>query len=178
MTITTADKRYVRREPVETDLADEFLEVDQHALDLAWLDQPKLYHRYAVKLADARLEHASAKAALDVIEAELARDIRASPLNFGLEGRPTVDAVQGTVLLQKRYRQGLERLNSAKHAVDVLDAAIWALDHRKKSLENLVQLFLADYFSPPRAKRSENGSGLDDYEKGAIRRKGQRKAQP
>lgn len=132
---------------------------DRDALDEEWVRQPELYHQYAVDLADARLDLEEKKNKLEVIRAELDKDIRTSPEDYELQ-KITETAISATILTQSRYTKGLERVNKARHRVDVLTAAVTALDHKKKALENLVYLHGQDYFSSPKAK-GENSEEMD-----------------
>lgn len=133
----------------------DLFDLNPHRLDEEWLKQARYYHKYAVELADAREAHERAKSARDVVGAELALDVRSQPEKYGFDGPkgPTVDAVQQTVLTAKTYREADAAVIKARHALDVVQAFVDALDHRKKALENLVELRLADYFSDPRAPK-------------------------
>lgn len=137
----------------------EFFDLDMHRLDEEWLRQPRLYHDYAVKLADARATWERAKAAREVVQAELDRDARRSPSLFGLD-KVTEPAVEKAVLLHKRYQKANEEVIIAKHEMDVLQAAVDTLEHKKKALENMVSLHGRDYFAVPRAT-AETGPAVE-----------------
>ncbi len=150
----------------------DFFDLDKYALDNEWMNQPKLYFKYALKLADAREAFERAKAERDVVEAELDKDIRLHPQNYDM-AKVREASVQQTILLQVQYKEANNDVIVAKHEVDVLQAVIDALDHRKRALENLVSLHAAQYFSEPRAK----GVGrevADNMTKKKIRRSGMR----
>jgi hypothetical protein len=132
--------------------------VDKERLDEEWVNQPDLFHEFAIQLADARLELEEAKAELDVVAAELDRDIRERPNKFGLD-KFTETAVKNTVLTQQAYKAQVSAVNKARHRMDIVQAAVTACDHRKKALENLVYLHGQDYFSTPRA-RGEDATAL------------------
>lgn len=139
-----------------------FYEIDQHNLDKEWVDQPKYYHEYAIKLADARHKLEEAKGELEVVIAELDNAIRREPEEYDLE-KPTEPAIKATIYKQSEYQYALDTVNDAKRDVGIYQAAIDTLDHRKKALENLVRLFLADYFSDPRTHSDdENDEEFDD----------------
>lgn len=143
----------------EDDLVDtegSFLHFDKNNLDMEWEKQPRLYYQFALLLADARKEHAEAKAELDVVTAELADAIRKDPWKYMSLEKATVDAVKEAVLMQDDHKIATRALISSKHKVDIHEAAVWALDHRKKALENEVQLFLSNYFSRPKMKGGES----------------------
>ena len=127
-----------------------FLVIAKHALDEDWIKQPKLYHEVALKLADARLDHDEAKDKLELTMAEIDRVIRIDPEKYGVT-KITETSVERAIILTKTYQSAKKRVNETKHTVDVLAAVSIALEHKKKALENLVQLEARDYFSEPKA---------------------------
>ena len=153
-------------------MTQDIFDLDKNRLDEEWTQQPRLYAQYATKLADARAEHERAKASRDVVEAELDRDIRLNPEKYDLT-KVTEGSIQSTITLQKAHRKVVGDVIEASHTVDTLDAYVRALDHRKKALEKLVDLRLADYFSEPRKgpvaqERERFGDGRL-YKKGKAR---------
>lgn len=146
------------------------VKIDPHRLDEAWVEQPSLYSKYARGLAEANRDLDDAKVGLDVIRAEIYQAITMDPESHGLK-KTTEAAVTAAIEVSLRYRKGREGMIEAKHAVDIYKAAVGAFDHRKKALEGLVQLRLADYFSSPRVS-GESKERMADVEKKAARRKG------
>lgn len=128
----------------------EFFDLNMHQLDVEWIRQPKLYFTYAKKLADARRQVDELRAQLDLDAAELDKEIRTSPEDFGLE-KITEPSVKQCILTQKRYTKTQNALIEAKHKADVFNAVVEALEHRKRALEKLVDLHGRDYFSEPSA---------------------------
>jgi len=126
------------------------LEIDRNRLDDEWVDQPKLYKNAAENTANARLEYNRAKAELEIAKAEIDREVRKNPERFGLS-KVTETTVASAVSLHPRCKEAMDALITMKHELDVAEALVSALDHRKKALEDLVKLFLADYFAKPRA---------------------------
>ncbi len=150
----------------------DIFDLDKDALDEEWIAQPRLYHEHAEKLADARTEWERNKSNLEVVEAELDKDIRLNPSKYELE-KITEPVVEKTIALQSRHQKAKRATTDAKHKVDLIQAVVDALDHRKKALENLVQLRLANYFSEPRVK-GEAGRAMKEAEedKAFSRRRG------
>ena len=151
----------------------DIFEPDKNRLDEELVKQPRLYHQYADQLADARRDHEMAESEMKVVEAEVSLLVRRRPDRFGIE-KVTEDAVKKTVLLDKRVRQAEKEVILAKHKVDLLSAAVTALDHRKRVLEKLVDLRLADYYAEPRTRearemmersRERNSSGSKPYKR-------------
>ncbi len=148
------------------------LQIDEHELDQEWVAQPSLYFRYAAKLADARRDWEEAKASLDVTKAELDDSIRRNPAAYEV-AKVTERTVEAATVCQQEYQAARQSVIDAHHVVGVMEAAVGALDSRKKALEKLVELHLANYFSRPRAPEGAKEK-MADVEKAAVRRKGRR----
>ena len=157
----------VRRDTVDTGVG-AILAIDVDRLDEEWVEQPTLFFRYAAKAADAKLMLNEAEAELDVVDAELASLIREKFERFGFNKPPAVETVKATVLLQDEHQEAQKVVNKARHDLDVFQAAVSALDHRKRALENLVFLHGQNYFSSPRA----NKSSREEVENMEIRQRG------
>src|SRR5690606_19360446 len=96
------------------------------------------------------------------------KDIRSDPESFQLE-KVTEKAVEATVPLHPKVAKARQSLIEAKHGADVLQAAVNALEHRKRALESLVQLYGMEYYSEPRAS-GEDADALRDAQKRSARR--------
>lgn len=136
----------------------DFFEIDPNRLDEEWLWHPKLYHEHAIKLADARKEYEQKKAELEVLTAEIDREIRLTPSGFGLE-KITETVVANTVIIQPSYRKLQKEVIEAKHNVAIAEAAVSTMEHKKKALENIVQLRGMDYFSEPKLRDKGRPTG-------------------
>ena len=127
------------------------LEIDPERLADEWKEQPTLFLRWASKVADAQSEYDEAKAALELERAEVDRDIRDDPKSFGLD-KITETAIAGVIATQKSYQLSNKRVIQARHALDVAKAAVTAIEHRKKALEMLVELWIRDYYADPKPR--------------------------
>lgn len=155
--------------------ANEFFDIDWQKLDTQWREQPRLYYEHAVKAADARAAVDRAKAKLELVEADEYLRIRAAPEEFGLSDgskAPTEAALKSKVLSRRRYKEALEEYIVAKHEKDVMDAAVSALEHKKRGLEKTTELFLAAYFGEPRLHgESKRAKEQHDHDRAFKRRK-------
>lgn len=151
-----------------------FFEIDEHNLDREWVKQPSLYFTWARKLADARQDLDEAKAKVDVTKAEVSRAIRDDPEDHGLE-KVTEAAVTAAIPEHPDMIRAVKELSKARHKVDVYQAAVNALDHRKRALEKLVDLHGQNYFSTPRAPDAESAEALEEAGKQHARRRGRRR---
>mgnify|MGYP001558692441 CR=1 FL=1 len=137
----------------------EILSIDQNLLDKEWLNQPRFFFQYARQLADARQAYEEAKANLKFEAAEADQKVRLRAAKMGQ--KVTEAVVSASVLRRHDYQDAEQAVFTAKHNMDMLDAAVEALRHRKDALENLVRLHGQNYFSEPRAT-GDNKSMVDD----------------
>lgn len=128
-----------------------FLEIDLNNLEVEWQEQPKLFFKWARKLANARRVLDEAKAEQDLVMADLDAEIRAKPKKYGLNAeKVTEPAIKKTIMTQEEYTDAQTKVINAKHDVGLYEAGVEALNHRKRALEKEVELFGMDYFSMPR----------------------------
>lgn len=127
--------------------------IDESSLDIEWLEQPQLMIRYATKAAESRLERDLAKERLDVLKAELDKEIRTDPEKFEI-AKVTETAIQAAVLTHPKYKEASEQFIQLRYEAEVLQAAVNAIEHRKSALENLVKLFGQQYFAGPKMPRN------------------------
>lgn len=160
-----------REEPPETPFDFSHLEIDPHRLDEEWVEQPRRYFLMAQGQADARMRWEEAKNRLEVVRAEIDRDIRRDPAAYGI-AKLTESAIESTIPLQAKYERARHQVVEAKHEYDIWDAGLGALDHKKKGLENLVQLHLSSYYAKPR-EPEDNREAMEEMTKQRIRRRGQ-----
>lgn len=136
-----------------------FLAIDKLRLDDEWLGQPQLYFTYAEKLAEARRVLDNASAEVDAVWAELDSKIRRKPAKYGFDSKPTEGAIGSKIQRISSYKEVLRRKIDAKFEVDINQAAVIALEHRKRALTELVELQLSAYYSAPVA-RSEGAKHI------------------
>lgn len=125
------------------------LEIDPLRLDEEWQGQPKQRQVFGELLADAQLELDTAKSQLEVIKAETDQEIRASPEAFGV-AKVTEGSISTAVTTHPAVRVAVKKLNEARHKVNVLEAAVAGLEHRRAALKSMVELVGQDYFATPR----------------------------
>lgn len=128
----------------------ELFDLDINRLDEHWLSHSRTVYDHALQLADAKADYDRLKRKRDVIGAELKQSIRKNPESYDCP-KITEAVVEEVMLLQERYQRAEDRVTDAKHKVDLLQAMLDGLEAKKKSLENLVNLFSMSYFSQPRS---------------------------
>lgn len=129
------------------------VKIDERALDIEWLEQPRLMKRYCSYAAQAERELDLAKLALDVEKATLDQEIRTNPEQFGIS-KITEPAVSNTIITNNRYQTMMKRWIDAKYEARLAQDAVRSIDQRKTALENLVKLHGMSYFAGPTAPRN------------------------
>ena len=135
------------------------IKIDETALDVEWLNQPRLCLKYSQELAEAKKEVDQAKEKLDVIRADLDKEIRNNPKKFGME-KITEGAIQSNIVIHNLFRTAETRLTEAKYKSEMIRAAVSAIEHRKDALENLVKLYGQQYFAGPKVPRDLSAEAL------------------
>src|SRR5215831_6843416 len=133
-------------------LDDSYFVIEPDRLLEQWSVFARDYYHRSLETADARENYEIAKRALDVVEAELARDVRANPEDYGLTKAPSIPVVEQTVLLQKKYATAHQAVVDAEHALDIRKAVMGAMDAMKKGLEATTYLQQNAMYAEPRVR--------------------------
>lgn len=130
---------------------EEDLRIDHNALDIESIRQPQLFMKYSELAADARLEMDRIKELVEVVRAECDKKIRD---DLGQQGVKVTEAiVANQIVLRQDYREVVDKLSIARHRWEILSMAVKAFEQKKSSIENLIKLMLASYFSSPTIPR-------------------------
>lgn len=148
-------------------------EIDRYRLDDEWVKQPDLYRRYAEALADARKLLEMRKNEATILRADTELQVRKEPEKYGLS-KVTEGVIKAVVDVNTDVVAADDMVIDAKHGVAVLEAAVGALDHRKRALSDLVSLHLADYYSKPVA-REDSRDAVEEMSKQKARRSQRRR---
>lgn len=149
-------------------------QIDENRLDREWILQPERVYQVSIELADAQKELAEARNSLESVTADLSNAIRQNPEKYNIE-KVTEKAVESVLLSRKTYKDAQQLVIDCKHRVDTLQAQATALDHKKRALENLVDLHGMGYFSEPRTSSREGVARVEERSKESVRRAGSRK---
>lgn len=129
------------------------LRIDPTALDVEWLNQPNLYYELAELAADAREVYDWAKANVDVVKAELYRQLKG-------EAKLTETALNNLIEEHPKYRAAYAGMLDARRDHAQLVNAVEAANLRKSALENLVRLVGCGYNATPLEPRNLGQEGL------------------
>lgn len=126
--------------------------IDETALDVEWLEQPRLMLKYARYAAECKKAVDQAKEKLELVCSQIDKNIRANPSDYGLV-KPTDTAVKATIPLDEEYQEANKELIEAKFEADLAMNAVYAFNARKDALQNLVTLHGQRYFAGPKVPR-------------------------
>lgn len=126
------------------------LDVNQNNLVEEWSGQATMMLHHATLLADARLAEDEARAALSVVVAELDANIRDDPEEYGLT-KATETSVTNAIPGCEEHQAAVKVLNEARHAVRIYSGAVDALEHRKRTLTGMTDLWLRQYYADPQS---------------------------
>lgn len=143
----------------------EMVKIDPFSLDKEW-QQQAAYTLFCMEaLALARKEYDKQKEELELITAEVDKEIRETA-----DKKPSEKAIEGMVLLDSRVQQAKKSLIDCRYNVNMLEAARAGLDNKRDALTNLVKLHGMGYFAEPDADIEARGE-LDEMRQEAIVKK-------
>jgi len=143
----------------------EDLAIDKDALEICLVEQPDLYGKWSKAWADSIRDRDRAKENLAVVKAKLDRQVRQSWDILGFDKKPTDLAITTWINAHEDYQEANFLVIEATYESNVLEGAKWAFQHRKESLDNLVKLFLSNYYADSNAIGTEAREMLTDMRK-------------
>lgn len=103
--------------------------------------------------ADLKAEAKRSKLAVEEIEAEVDKEVRADPDSFGLT-KITESVVSSAVTSDRRVQEARRREIDAAHDADKAGNLASAYDHRRSMLKGEIELYVHNYFGDPEQDRS------------------------
>ena len=125
----------------------EELKIDKYSLEEECVRQPDLYAKYAKFFAEAEREVSLATLERNKVEAELDKEIQLRHEIHGFPKPPAVETIKRWIKAQPKYLIAQQNIIEAQYKFSIIDGIKWSLQHRKMSLEQLVNLFLNNYYS-------------------------------
>lgn len=118
------------------------VKLDLGNLDENALTQGELYAEWSERWAKAYLERDKLKERLTVLRATLDKKIREES-----SSKPTEAQIAQLITIDEEYQTLSQELIEAQFAVNLYASAKESLDHRRKGLDILMELFKANYFA-------------------------------
>lgn len=138
-------------------------------LDTEWVGHSQMVYNAAAEKATAQKKLGEAKLRSKVVGAKLGQDIRDRPAVYGI-GKATNDAVLECINKHDDFLAAEKEVIAAQYNVDMAEAACNALEHRKRALSLLVELWQHEYYSDPTPRPASIAAS--EFEKRAVRRRG------
>ena len=126
------------------------LTIDKSNLDQEILDHPQKVYEINRLAALAEKKRDEAEFNLKVVEAELEKEGRE------ILSKTTEGAVKNFVRTHPHYIQALKECLDTNAEFKNIQAGVIAFSHRKMALENLIKLFLSNYYAEPYDSDLEN----------------------
>ena len=159
-------------------------EIDPNRLDLECVLQPERFFYWAQAAVEASSEVDKAKLKLDVTQAKLEMECRQKPEDFGI-AKATENAITAGVKSSEKYQEAWNDYIEARKESKLLDAAVTAMEQKKRMLEVLITLHGQQYFAGPSVPRDlvadwkEHRKGIEtnvnEQQKARTRKRGQSK---
>ena len=128
----------------------EDVQININRLDRDTISQVTMYEEWSHKWADAINERDHLKESLSVIRAQTDDLIRKNPKKYGWDSEskaPTEVWIANKIILHEAVITATEEYLTALHEVNIFAVAKETLEHRKKALEILTDLFKGNYFT-------------------------------
>lgn len=131
------------------------IEIDETALDVEWLDQPKLAIKYGKLFAYAKMKLAKAEEKIKVIRSELIREANDDPTLMGSDVKPTGPNIEAYYRNHDRHKKIKAKIIKLQFKCNMTEIAHNEVSFtRKASLVNLVSLHYQQYFAGPQIPRN------------------------
>ena len=121
----------------------EYLKVDKYNLDIEWENQANNFMDTCEWYADAVIERDRCKEQLELLKAQVGKEIKDNPKDFGIDkdpGKVTIDALNKATNLDDRVKEQQEELHEKNRQVNIMSGAREALSNKKKAIESLTEL--------------------------------------
>jgi len=132
---------------------EDLLSIDENTLEACCREQPVLFYKVSKELTRAQSLRDQASQDLKDIEARVDAEIRNEPLDEG-EKKPTENAIANRVRMHPSVIALRDKLQIRNEAYGTLAALKESFGQRSYMLRELVQLWLANYYSDIEAKDS------------------------
>ena len=141
------------------------MEIDLSRLEENLKEQASLVMKYGEEWAEKTKERDRAKENLAVIDSEIDTETRKNWKEVAGDVKLTEKGVASYVLKDEKHVEAQNTLLDLNEEVNILSVAKSALDHRKKSLEGLVSLYISGYWADPKVAKSSMDNIKSDERK-------------
>jgi len=130
------------------------IQIDETALDVEWLEQASLAMKYGRHYAECRRTFTEAEEKVKVIRAELIKRANSDPVRFCKKEKPNGADIEAYYRKHSKHIAAKEEWLAAMYELNMAEIAKNEISFtRKVALENLVKLYIAQYFAGPSMPR-------------------------
>lgn len=151
------------------------IKINKYKLDDECEQHSSMYHYWSDALADAKTDLDRLKEQKEVIVAERDQYLRKN-WDESRWGKQTEPAIKAKLMTDEKVAKIREDFLDAQANVYTLQSAVSSFEHRKSMLDNLVTLFVRQYYSGPNGKREgmtdQMGDEVRDNLNGSKRKRG------
>lgn len=122
--------------------------IDIYNLEGEWESHTQMVGNAVQLAADCHKAYEDAEEYAEFVAAQTELSIRANPEESGLKN-VTDKAVAAAVKVDPSCRAAIRKMIEAKHAMKEADGAVTTLEHKKRALTKLVDLWVKEYYSAP-----------------------------
>lgn len=151
------------------------LKINKHDLDNEWINQPFLQMKYVRLAAEAETKMRKKKEHLEITKASLYLQIRA--MKETTKQKVTEAILDAEIKTSPEYSNVFEEYLETLEIYKILSGAVEAFQQRKSSLENMVKLYLNNYFSHPKQEKEKEFEKVqkDNLNKKLVKNKRRKK---
>lgn len=130
------------------------IRIDETALDVEWLEQASLAMKYGKIYAIAKRRLTEVDEKIKVIRAELIKRANEDPKRCCKKDKPNAADIEAYYRNHERHKKAKEEWIEAQYELDMAEIAKNEISFtRKAALENMVKLYVANYFAGPNMPR-------------------------
>jgi hypothetical protein len=131
------------------------MNIDETALDVEWLEQADLALKYGKIWADRKKVLTEAEEKVKVIRAELIAEANADPEGCCNKKSPNAADIEAYYRMSERHKKAKTAWIEAEYECNMAEIAKNEVSFtRKAALEQLVTLFMGNYFAGPKVPRN------------------------
>jgi hypothetical protein len=130
-------------------------EIDRHDLVGEMEIHPAMFHKWSALMVEAQEERDHWKTKRDLLYADYDAAIRAEPEEYGID-RVTETAIKTYITAQDEYQRLQKKRLTAERKINAYTAAVRTMEHRKRMLEKMADIWLAGYYSENMTARSRS----------------------
>ncbi|MDD5650433.1 MAG: hypothetical protein PHF86_08475 [Candidatus Nanoarchaeia archaeon] len=132
---------------------EEDIKINKFKLDVECEKHPSIFWYWTNKLAQYKNNLLDTEDSLKLITAEVDTNYRENwdETNWG---KKTEGSISGKVAADEKVRKAKENYMKCQHEVNILNASVSAMEHKKAMLDNEIKLLIGGFYSAPNAGKS------------------------